>query len=250
MKHCLQYSRDGVWLGFNKPRVPLPATITRLFDNWATSESKTRMKIFRRYLPDFALIRGEDETHFIFESSLKKCKDLIREHTSKLTRDFVLPKVEEPHIIDVLPQLLDKKSSMALMTMTMSRIEPKNRMSNATFSTALKCKLGLPIILNHQEYKCHSGKWVDAYGDHCLGCRPNGKTAASNDIRDSIISILKRVLPLTKLIQSASQLRRKHTTSSNRFAPSNSLTFLSDVITFCWTALGAPPSPAWALTSP
>jgi hypothetical protein len=172
MKHCLQYSRDGVWLGFNKPRVPLPATITRLFDNWATSESKT-MKIFRRYLPDFALIRGEDETHFIFESSLKKCKDLIREHTSKLTRDFVLPKVAEPYIIDVLPQLLDKKSSMA--SMTMSRIEPKNTMSNATFSTALKCKLGLPIILNHQEYKCHCGKWVDAYGITVSAAAPMGR---------------------------------------------------------------------------
>jgi hypothetical protein len=59
--------------------------------------------------------------------------------------------------------------------MTMSRIEPKNRMSNATFSTALKHKLRLPIILNHQEYKCHCGKWVDAYGDHCLGCCPNGR---------------------------------------------------------------------------
>jgi hypothetical protein len=172
MKRCLQYSRDGVWLGFNRPRVPLPATITSLFDNWATSESKT-MQIFRRCLPDFALICGVDETDFILESSLNKCKGIIREHTSKLTRDFVLPKVAEPHIVEVLPQLLDKRSSMALMTM--SRIEPKYRMSNATFSTALKRKLRLPIILNHQEYKCNCGKWVDAYGDHCLGCRPNGK---------------------------------------------------------------------------
>ena len=31
MKRCLQYCRDGVWLGFNKPRIPLPHTITCLF---------------------------------------------------------------------------------------------------------------------------------------------------------------------------------------------------------------------------
>jgi hypothetical protein len=54
--------------------------------------------------------------------------------------------VSPPDVLVVLPPIMDKRSSMALMTM--SRIE-SNRIKNATFKTALQCKLRIPIIDNN-----------------------------------------------------------------------------------------------------
>jgi hypothetical protein len=68
---------------------------------------------------------------------------------------------------------MDKRSSMALMTM--SRINESNRIKNATFKTALKRKLCILIINNNLQYKCRCGSIIDQYGDHCLGCKVNHK---------------------------------------------------------------------------
>jgi hypothetical protein len=59
----------------------------------------------------------------------------------------------------------------------------------------------------HQENKCKCGSPLDAYGDHCLGCKINHKTKASNDIRDEIIKVFQRILPIViKMIDSLTQV--------------------------------------------
>lgn len=50
-KRCLQFSQDGVWLGYNNLRVVLNHPITCLYSNWSTTTLQT-MTTFRRYMKD------------------------------------------------------------------------------------------------------------------------------------------------------------------------------------------------------
>jgi hypothetical protein len=45
-----------------------------------------------------------------------------------------------------------------------------------------------------------------AYGDHCLGCKVNHKTKASNGVRDEITKVFQRILPIEKMIDSPTQV--------------------------------------------
>jgi hypothetical protein len=74
---------------------------------------------------------------------------------------------------------------------------------------AIQLKLRLPVIDCHQEYKCKCGSHLDAYRDHCLGCKVNHKTKASNGIRDKITKIFQRILPVVKMIDSPTQAETK-----------------------------------------
>ena len=55
MRRCLQYSIEGVWIGNTHKNVPLPSTITDLYSNWTTSESKS-FQIFNHYRMDIATV--------------------------------------------------------------------------------------------------------------------------------------------------------------------------------------------------
>jgi hypothetical protein len=129
----------------------------------------------------------------------------MKQHSSQQVKATVLfnNAFSPNHIQQVLPALLDKHTSMALMTM--SRIPEEHRIKNHTFCTALQRKLRLPIINNTSDYKCKCGAILDPYGDHCLGCA-NHKTKASNGILDEIIKTFKRILPFVGMIDSGTQL--------------------------------------------
>jgi hypothetical protein len=70
----------------------------------------------------------------------------MKEHSSRQVKAKVLLNnaISPNHIQQVLPALLDKRTSMALITM--SRIPEDHRIKNHTFRTALQRKLRLPII--------------------------------------------------------------------------------------------------------
>lgn len=112
--------------------------------------------------------------------------------------------VTPTHIRVMLPSILDKRASMALMTMP--RLDEENRMKNDNFVICLKRKLRLRIIQDITRYVCKCGQQLDCYGDHCLGCTSNPKTKASNGIRDGIIKIFQRILPVAKMIDSSTQV--------------------------------------------
>eukprot|EP00956_Cyclotella_meneghiniana_P041000 scaffold211404_cov36-Cyclotella_meneghiniana.AAC.3 len=184
MKRCLQYCQDGVWLGFNKPRVPLPPSITSLFDHWDTSNTRV-MRNFRHYVNDFAEVcagSADATIEFIFDTSINKCRETMKEHASQMTRTYTLEKSAPDYVAPRLKQMLLEDTSLALMTAP--RLAPKNRMNNVTFCTIMKRKLRLVVIKNHKHYRCRCGKAVDAWGDHCLGCVANHKTVLSNGCRD------------------------------------------------------------------
>jgi hypothetical protein len=115
--------------------------------------------------------------------------------------------VSPPDVLVVLPAIMDKRSSMALMKM--SRINESNRIKNAIFKTALHRKHRILIIDNNLRYKCRCGSIIDQYGDHCLGCRVNHKAKASNGIRDEITKVFQCILPIVSMIESPTQVEHE-----------------------------------------
>ena len=208
-KRCLQYVHDGIWLGFNKPRPILPPSVTCLYTDWKTSSNRSWM-IFRKYLPVFNSIATGGSTDnlddFVFKASLNGTREKAKNFASQQLRHEVLENdiITPEHVKQVLPGILDKRVSLALMTM--SRIHPSNRIKNDTFTTALKRKLRLPIRDDMSNYKCKCNKWLDKYGDHCLGCTANHKSKASNGIRDEFVKVFQRILPIAKLVDSGTQI--------------------------------------------
>jgi hypothetical protein len=130
----------------------------------------------------------------------------MKEYSSRQLKSKVLfnPDVSPQEVQQVLSALLDKRTSMALMTM--SRIPRRAPHQEPNFCTAFQRKLRLPIINNTTDYKCKCGATLDLYGDHSLGCKANHKTKASNGIRDEIIKVFKRILPFVGMIDSGTQI--------------------------------------------
>jgi hypothetical protein len=192
-KRCLQYAFEGVWLGRDKPRPLLPPSITSLYSSWQTDSAKS-WSIFRQYLPTFTSISIADaakDTDYIFKASLNGSREKMKEYSSRMMKKNVLfdERVTPAHIRSVLPSVLDRRASLALMTMP--RLEEENRMKNDNFVICLKRKLRLRIIDDTTHYVCKCGQQLDCYGDHCLACPSNTKTKASNGIRDGIVKTLQ-----------------------------------------------------------
>jgi hypothetical protein len=116
-----------------------------------------------------------------------------------LLHDSVTPYDIKPH----LPGMLNKEAPLA----SMFRLDDSSRMKNETFSICLNCKLHLKILTiacSNQLCKCDT--ILEEYGDHCLGCTANTKTRDSNKIRDSIIKILQRILPVAQLMKNPTEV--------------------------------------------
>jgi hypothetical protein len=127
-KHCLQYAHDRVWLGFNKPKPPLPPSIKLLYSNWPTSTNRT-WQIFNKYLPTCTMIartRKEPTTShdYVFKASLNGTREKMKEFSAKQLKRKVSP----PYVLELLPAIMDKRSSVALMTM--HRINESNRIQS------------------------------------------------------------------------------------------------------------------------
>ena len=171
------------------------------------------MKIFQKYAPSFAAICRDDSnneaiTEYIYNSSLNSCSEKIREHSSTIIKTSTLQhdRISSPELRNLLLAILDRRTSLAMMTM--SRLEPTHCIKNENFAIALKRKLRLPIVENCHHYICTCKRQIDPYMDHSLGCRQCSKTAASNGIRDALIKILQRIAPIAKLIKYPSQLKK------------------------------------------
>jgi hypothetical protein len=189
-KQCLQYAFEGVWLGQDKPRPLLPLSITSLYTNWQTDPAKS-WSIFRQYLPTFTSISIADasnDTDYILKASLNGSREKMKEYSSHMMKKNVLfdERITPTDIRSVLPSVLDKRASLALMTMP--RLEEENRMKNDNFVICLKRKLGLRIIDDTTHYVCKCGQ-------------------QSNGIRDGIVKTLQRILPIAKLIESSTQVK-------------------------------------------
>jgi hypothetical protein len=139
------------------------------------------------------IARNEPTTphDYVFQASLNGTCEKMKEYSARQLKCKALysEEVSPPDVLEVLPVIMDKRSSMALMTM--SRINESNRIKNPTFRTALQRKLCIPIFYANIQYKCKCGTIIDQYGNHCLGCKANHKTKASNGIRDEITKVFQ-----------------------------------------------------------
>jgi hypothetical protein len=251
-KCCLQYARDGVWLSFNKTHPQFPPATKLLYNDWE-SYSNQPWTIFRKYLPTFnetAIYQPDSHTDYIYKASLNGSREEMKEHSSRQLKSKVLlnADVSPQHVQQVLPALLDKHTSMGLMTM--SRIPEEHRIKNHTFRTALQRKLRLPILNNTTDYKCKCGTILNPYGDHCLGCKANHKTKSSNGIRDEIIKVFKLILPFVGMIDFGTQIESE----AHNIVPSlprlQPFACLSDLTTHLILVIGKHLTTALVLMSP
>jgi hypothetical protein len=81
---------------------------------------------------------ASNDTDYIFKASLNGSREKMKEHSSRMMKKNVLFNEHVPpaHIRSVLPSVLDKRASLALMTMP--RLEEENRMKNDNFVICLK----------------------------------------------------------------------------------------------------------------
>eukprot|EP00956_Cyclotella_meneghiniana_P029344 scaffold70739_cov45-Cyclotella_meneghiniana.AAC.3 len=119
---------------------------------------------------------------------INRCRDLIRErtlfHIRQLLENYITlhPELDLQHQLDAI---LNRHISIALFTM--SRTPYQHRIPNEVFEIMLKRKLQLRLWpLTHLTH-CTCTAKLDPYGDHCLVCTDNHKTAASDCIRDEIV---------------------------------------------------------------
>ena len=210
-KRSLQYSKSGVWLGNNSPSPKLPPQITTLYNDWEINDCRM-WTIFRKYLNIYTEIcykNADSPNDFIFKASLNGSREKAKDYASRQIKRRVLlhESLTPNHVRLILPGLLDKRASLALMTLP--RLEETNRIDNDTFQICIKRKLRLKIINDVKNYVCKCGHTLDEFGDHCLGCTANSKKIASNNIRDGFIKVLQRILPVANMIKSPTQIEKE-----------------------------------------
>jgi hypothetical protein len=113
IKRCLQYAQQGVWLGLNKPRPILPTPITLLYQQWESSQNRSWL-IFRKYLNTFSnvTVHQPDSDHdYVFKASLNGSHKKMKEYSARQLKKKILcePQITRPHVLRVLPALLDEE---------------------------------------------------------------------------------------------------------------------------------------------
>jgi hypothetical protein len=76
-KRCLQYARDGVWLGYNKARPQFSRDIQLLYADWESPGNRS-WSIFRKYLPtlnETSISQPNSHTDYIYKASLNGSRE-------------------------------------------------------------------------------------------------------------------------------------------------------------------------------
>jgi hypothetical protein len=61
-------------------------------------------------------------THFIFQASINKCRERLKEHANHMIGTKILPKIAPPNVTEVLDAILEPHMLATLMTI--SRLIP------------------------------------------------------------------------------------------------------------------------------
>ena len=211
-RRAIQYATKGIYIGKTHRLYKLPATISRLYENWRTSSAPT-FTVFRKYSQDIANICVSEQMEnsfdfFLYKSSLNTCRERIRLASSKRTK--IMLEHEWSSDSDALGQmedLLDPK--MAACLLDMSRLCEDHRRRNDDFVIMLKRKLRLPLWFEDNLQTCFCGRRMDPFGDHALSCARHCKSTLSNNIRDGLWTLFKDLLPLVRLCSHSSSVSRE-----------------------------------------
>ena len=210
IKRCIGYIKSGVWTGQYSDSVPLPKSITSLYDRWDMSPSKT-FRIFNLYWRDIAseCVSARVPDHFGFflhRSGLNTCRERIKKAAASTNRALI-ENLLDPRSQNMIDEILDPKMGMALVDM--SRIPHENRMKNDRFAINLKRKLRLDLWPGTGELRCPLCKCeFDRKGDHLFRCDFN-KTRMHHDFNKGWIKIAKKILPIVNLVSSETAVREE-----------------------------------------
>ena len=211
LKRCIEYTNQGVWIGRTEDPVKLPRNVTILYENWQSSNHKC-FRIFSKYIHSIVSVCVSDSvdndmTHFLYRSSPNTCKDRIKDEASIRIMRFIKTELKHDLTNAKLGEILLPSTSKSLTEM--SRLDPDNRMSNDHFQISLTRKLRMSLWPQAEKIICVCGQEMDEYGDHAFCCTKVVKGAMSDEIRDGLIRIFKRLLVTAKLIPGASSVEKE-----------------------------------------
>ena len=211
LRRCIEYTQQGVWIGKTEEPVRLPRNVTSFYENWQSSNHKC-FRIFSKYINDIVTTCISDNvdnatTHFIYNSSPNACKEKLKDEASIRIMRFIKQELQHDLTNKKLGEILLPSTSRALTEMP--RSDPDNRMTNDHFQISLTRKLRMGLWPDADTVTCICGESMDDFGDHAFCCTKVVKTAMSNEIRDGLIRILKRLLVTVKLIPGASSVEKE-----------------------------------------
>jgi hypothetical protein len=117
------------------PSAPTSQAIQLLYQDWDHSDNRSWV-IFCKYLETFnnvSIHQTESPTDYIFKASLNGSREKMKEFSSRQIMNKVLfnEAITLTHIRQVLPALLDQRTSMGAL-MTVSRTNEAHRIKNHT----------------------------------------------------------------------------------------------------------------------
>ena len=211
LRCCLEYTHQGVWIGRTEEPVPLPRNITSLYENWKSSQHSC-FRIFNKYIDQILQVCVSDSmdnsmTHFLYRSSPNTCKERLKDEASIRIMRFIKQELNHDLTNKKLGEILLPSTSKSLTEMP--RSDPDNRMSNEHFQIILTRKLRMSLWPEADTITCICGEQMDSFGDHAFCCTKIVKKSMSDEIRDGLIRIFKRLLVTAKLIPSASSVEKE-----------------------------------------
>ena len=118
--------------------------------------------------------------------------------------EHTVPALIEATPASTRPSLPSALSPLTSLALHLPRPAEAFRLDNATFSTAIKRKLRLPVLpdsLRHRKCHCTAAPLLDPEGDHLFSCTAAHKTALSNTIRDAVFDVLQHLAPQVGLVE-------------------------------------------------
>ena len=145
MKHCINHSTQGVWVGNTTIPVqlsPPPSHPSLPTTNPPqTNNLKSSINMHQNLPPSRSTNQSVENkmTHFLHKSSPNTCKEQIKDKASSRITTFLLHNTKDFLTKKKLLEILQPRPSKSLIEM--SRAEPSHRQKNQNFHINLKRKL-------------------------------------------------------------------------------------------------------------
>ena len=178
---------------------PVPGPHKHFWSDWEHSDLPwlvTYRRSIALYTHEFAPDAISNPAHFDRTTHRNLLHHTMVEHTVP-----ALIEATPPELRPSLPSALSPLTSLALH---LPRTAEAFRLDNATFSTAIKRKLRLPVLpvsLRGHKCTCPAAPKLDPEGDHFFSCAAAHKTALSNTIRDAVFDVLQHLAPQAGIVE-------------------------------------------------
>ena len=236
----IRYATDKITFK-DGTEIILPTHHKDLYADWQTSNTRiftTFRSILNNLLPfitcpDEIISQQQKISYVMTEIKLEGLQRKIKRNLASEKIQKYLEDVTKPDDIRInLPSMLSGTTISG--TMNISRTIPHNRPNPKFFRLALHRMLRTPIPILYNKTCCQNCKNnnntnIDKYGDHIIAC--HSKTAAHNEIRDSLATIIRNTATITNDIPTENHISLEPvglTPSHPLKRPADILLYLSD----------------------